>query len=208
MGTAPLAGHPQPLEQLCAPHGLCGQCQALQLCRKCRSCKDVRPSMDSLGEREHLPPGRVLAWPLSVLCPHAMSVSSSSGQPGGRAAGRSRGSLPAGRGWRQLHHRGSLQPPCGCSLSAQAQTSLKLIPPQSLGLLGLLSSGHRSSSAVQIVLFPRAVAFCEVLPCGSARLPVVGSSAALEWRRDSSGENLEPLSVTKGDPRELERDFG
>lgn len=96
-----------------------------------------------------------------------------------RTAEKSRGSLAAGRGWRQLHHSGSLQPPCGCSLSAQAQTSLKLIPLQNLGLLGLLSSGHKSSSDVQVVFFPRAVAFCEVLPCGSARLPLAGSTAAL-----------------------------
>lgn len=41
-----------------------------------------------LGEREHLPPGRVLAWHLSLLCPCAVSVSSSSGQLDGPDRGK------------------------------------------------------------------------------------------------------------------------
>lgn len=163
------------------PHGLCGQCQALATLQEMqRSFKDGRPGTDSLllakrlGEREHLPPGRVLAWCVSLLCPRAMSVSSNSGQLEGPDSGKEP-ELGGGRaGMRQLHHGGSLQPPCGCSLSAQAQTSLKLIPPQSLGLLGLLSSGHRNSLNVHVVLLPRAVAFCEVFPCGSTRLSLDG----------------------------------
>lgn len=39
--------------------------------------------------------------------------------------GKKRQSLPAaGQGWRQLHHGGSLQPPCGCSLPAQPASRL------------------------------------------------------------------------------------
>lgn len=54
----------------------------------------MRPGMDSLllaqrlEVREHLPPGRVLAWHLSLLCPRAVSVSSNSDQPDGPESGK------------------------------------------------------------------------------------------------------------------------
>lgn len=208
----PLPGHPRPLEHRSTPMGCVGSARHLQLCRKCSAAARMGgqvwipcclPRGWERGSISH--PGG--CWP--GVCPCYVPVPCLSAairvSLRVRRAEKSRSSAAAGRGWRQLHHSGSLQPPCGCSLSAQAQTSLKLIPPQSLGLLGLLSSGHRSSLDVQVVLFPRAVAFCEVFPCGSTRLPLDGR-APLWGGGDSSG-NLECLLVTKGDPRELESDF-
>lgn len=49
---------------------------------------DSPAAAQRLGEREHLPPGRVLAWHLSLLCPRAMSVSSTWGQLDGPNSGK------------------------------------------------------------------------------------------------------------------------
>lgn len=143
------------------PPGLWGQCQALatlQEVQQLQGCEAVYGFSCCCPEagREGASPTREGAGLASVpalspchVCQQQFGVSLMV-----RTAEKSRSSPAADRGWRQLHHNGSLQPPCDCSLPAQAQTSLKLIPPRSLGLLGLLSCGHRSSLEVQAVFFP------------------------------------------------------
>lgn len=75
------------------PHGLWalpGTCNSAGSAAAAR----MRPGMDSLllaqrlGAREHLPPGRVLAWHMSLPCPRAVSVSSNSDQPDGPDSGK------------------------------------------------------------------------------------------------------------------------
>lgn len=55
--------------------------------------------------------------------------------------GKKSQSLPAaGQGWRQLHHGGSLQPPCGCSLPAQPASRLAPLIPAHAGHIPVASA--------------------------------------------------------------------
>ena len=88
---------------------------ALQVAQQLRGCEAMCGSSLLLLPRGISHPGG--CWPgicpcyvcLAPICVTWMV------QPGQK----SRSSPAAGQGWQQLHHGGSLQPPCGCSLPAQ-----------------------------------------------------------------------------------------
>lgn len=123
---------------------------SLQLSRQHSSSENVRPCMGpprccpghGAGGAESIshPAG---CWPDVRPCyvPPLCLFSTDLGHLDGLARGKKSRSLPAaGQGWRQLHHGGSLQPPCGCSLPAQPAS-----PP---------AQAHLSSSSSQLKLIP------------------------------------------------------